>query len=364
MNKKLSMLLIVILTIIIYPGVAYAAKDNPSFTLSTVEGKAGDIVRVSLGINNNPGITALQLKLGYSSKALELVSVKDNRLLGDALSFGKQDTNPYIISWYSSKSNDVNSNGTLAELEFRILDNATKNTITISYDADNVFNSSFKNIHFDNINGEVRIAQNENTPEPEATVLPPYINDDTYYFQTPQPEAVENRIMQPAPTPETEPAGVPSIEDSSSVLSIPETGTEQAVSPDVAATIMPTSVPYKTVRPTLTLVPAPASTRTPDEAAEYSEYINEDSEYIIVSPKRIRLESLTYRKKALQLKGKLSVKNATVKIKIGSRKYRKAKVKGRNFCLNITGRMRKNTKVIIKVSKKGYKQLIKEYRVE
>ena len=58
-----------------------------------------------------------------------------------------------------------------------------------------------------------------------------------------------------------------------------------------------------------------------------------------------------------------SVSGATVKIKVGSKAYKKAIVKGKKFTLKVA-KLKKKTKVVIKVTKSGYKSLRKTYKVK
>ena len=62
--------------------------------------------------------------------------------------------------------------------------------------------------------------------------------------------------------------------------------------------------------------------------------------------------------------GKVSVSKAEVKIKVGSKAYKKAVVKGKKFTLRLGYKLRKNTKVTIKATKKGYKGIVKKYKVK
>lgn len=62
--------------------------------------------------------------------------------------------------------------------------------------------------------------------------------------------------------------------------------------------------------------------------------------------------------------GKVSVSNATVKIKIGKKAYKKATVKGKRFELKSKSKLLQRTKITIKVKKKNYKSLIKRFVVK
>lgn len=58
-----------------------------------------------------------------------------------------------------------------------------------------------------------------------------------------------------------------------------------------------------------------------------------------------------------------AVPKTTVRIKVGSKAYKKATVKGRKFTLKFNYRL-KNTKVIVKVTKKGYKDFVRSFKVK
>ena len=62
--------------------------------------------------------------------------------------------------------------------------------------------------------------------------------------------------------------------------------------------------------------------------------------------KSIKLTSVKCKKGAKQISGKVSVSKAAVKIKVGSKAYKKANVKGKKFTLKVP-RLKKNTKVTI-----------------
>ncbi len=79
--------------------------------------------------------------------------------------------------------------------------------------------------------------------------------------------------------------------------------------------------------------------------------------------KTMKLSAVKVKKGKKKITGKVSVKKATVKIKVGKKKYKKAKVKGKSFTLK-TAKLKKGTKVVIKVTKSGYKSLTKNYKVK
>lgn len=77
--------------------------------------------------------------------------------------------------------------------------------------------------------------------------------------------------------------------------------------------------------------------------------------------KKLRLSSVKCVKNTKKITGKVSVPKAAVKIKVGKKHYKKATVKGKKFTLKLKYRLKKKTKVTVKVDKKGYEKLIKTY---
>lgn len=163
MKKLFSSILLV--TLILFTTISViAATDttnttntSPMFSVRSTGGKCGESVYVNVNIENNPGITALQLNINYSAADLELVSIEDNKLFSDSITYSQLNKNPFIISWFSSSSENATNNGTIATLEFKILDNAKTSDISISYDAENVFDSSFNNVSFSTSSGQITV---------------------------------------------------------------------------------------------------------------------------------------------------------------------------------------------------------------
>lgn len=76
-----------------------------------------------------------------------------------------------------------------------------------------------------------------------------------------------------------------------------------------------------------------------------------------------KLSAVKAKKGKKKITGKVNVKKATVKIKVGKKGYKKAKLKGKKFTLK-TAKLKKGTKVKIKVTKKNYNTLTKTYKVK
>ncbi|MBQ9679945.1 MAG: bacterial Ig-like domain-containing protein [Ruminococcus sp.] len=158
MKKLLTILLVTLLVFSSLP-IANAASITPAFVVESINARCGETIEVGIDIQNNPGITALQLKVEYSDSDLELLSIDNAGLFTDSITHGSLEVNPLTISWYASDSKDKSSNGTLAILKFKVRENAQSSDISISFDPDNVFNSSFNNIDFDTVEGSVTVIE-------------------------------------------------------------------------------------------------------------------------------------------------------------------------------------------------------------
>ena len=136
------------------------SDKSPRFIIGSSTGKPDETVDIKVSIENNPAITALQVKIGYSSEDLELIEIKDDYLFGSPISGSKYLTdNPQIISWFSRDSEDHIENGTIATLRFKIKPNAKDSNITLSFKKSNIFNSNFEEFDFQTVNGTVYVTQ-------------------------------------------------------------------------------------------------------------------------------------------------------------------------------------------------------------
>ena len=79
--------------------------------------------------------------------------------------------------------------------------------------------------------------------------------------------------------------------------------------------------------------------------------------------KKIKVSAVKIKKNTTKITGMLSVKKATVKIKVGNKAWKKATVKGKKFTLKVA-KLKKKTKITVKVTKKGYKMFKKTYKVK
>lgn len=163
--KKMRMLLSLFLSVAlllcsILP--AMAAEPNtssPLFKMSSANILAGDDFDLDLTISNNPGITALQVSIEFDTSAIVLTGIEHKGLFSNPSTCSNTLSSPFKISWYSKSSANETENGVLATLHFHALETTQNATydVVVSYDEDNVFDSSFDNVYFSTENGEVVI---------------------------------------------------------------------------------------------------------------------------------------------------------------------------------------------------------------
>ncbi len=80
--------------------------------------------------------------------------------------------------------------------------------------------------------------------------------------------------------------------------------------------------------------------------------------------KTVKVSGITAKAGKKKVTGKLSVKGTKVTVKIGSKKAKNAKVNGKKFTFTALSKLKKGTKVTIKVTKSGYKAVTKTVKVK
>lgn len=132
---------------------------SASFVVSESYGHAGGTVNVTVSVANNPGIVTAALDVDYDSEKLELIAVTNGDILPDG-SLSSSYSDPYTLRWNAVNSN-VTANGVLATLTFKVKDDVVlgDTPITLTYDADNVYNADLDNVKFNVIDGVVTIGE-------------------------------------------------------------------------------------------------------------------------------------------------------------------------------------------------------------
>ncbi|MBQ7187619.1 MAG: hypothetical protein IJR91_08305 [Ruminococcus sp.] len=167
-----------------------ASADAPAFSVSDASGKAGDEVSVKVEISGNPGIIAFHLLADYDSGALTLVNAKSGIFPGT--SFGSKEKLPFSFLWSDAVSGDYTDNGTLAELTFKIKDDAPAGeyTVSLQYDPEDVFNFDMQNVSFETSAGKITVTGGQGGASSSASGNASSAADDSSSGQKPGKKAV------------------------------------------------------------------------------------------------------------------------------------------------------------------------------
>lgn len=136
-----------------------ALGKAPSITVAGAEVIAGQEFDVTISLADNSGIIAMSLNVNYNTSVLELIGATEGAFAG--LSYGPINTVPFVVSWEDALGGNNASNGVFVTLHFRVKANpgVDSTVISVSYDADNLFDAAFENIYFDVEAGTVSIRQ-------------------------------------------------------------------------------------------------------------------------------------------------------------------------------------------------------------
>ena len=149
-NKRVfSWILLTVLVLAMISPAAYAAGEEGSFIASDTIGMAGEIVEVTISIENNPGIISAALEISYDDNLVQLVNVEDAKLLNKPTFADSFEKNPYYVGWNDALATDNNDgNGVLVTLSFEIREDAISGTtpIAISFNPNNVFDWNLNNV--------------------------------------------------------------------------------------------------------------------------------------------------------------------------------------------------------------------------
>jgi len=135
MKKFLKITLAILLASVLLCGLARvnsgasAVSKKAVFSVDTATGHPGDTVTVKVNLSNNPGITAVGLKLSWDAEKLEYIKYADGiipRFLEVVESAAY-----FIITLMTSDVEPSFENGTLLELTFKIKENAAPGSVPV-----------------------------------------------------------------------------------------------------------------------------------------------------------------------------------------------------------------------------------------
>lgn len=166
-NKTIKSILALVLSFAMLLPMVYIVfaetAQAPQITVSQVEGKAGETVKVEIVLSNNPGIVSMTLRVDYDTDMLTMTKFTDAGILG-VQSHKPERTSPHTLVWVNDTATEnITANGTVLIYEFKINENAPANAvypIEVSYTPNNydIYDKDLNQIDFDIVNGFVKVA--------------------------------------------------------------------------------------------------------------------------------------------------------------------------------------------------------------
>ena len=168
-KKSVSLLIVLamLFTIPLSNPIIVFAISAPEINVSSTKGKVGDVVKVAISLESNPGITAMTLNVDYDKSVVHLIELEDNGVLGEAIhykwnSFGQDYPSPYSLMWANPMSKvNFTFNGEIIVLRFKLIAEVAYTPITVTYTANNILNCDMKPVYFTVNNGSISIDRSE-----------------------------------------------------------------------------------------------------------------------------------------------------------------------------------------------------------
>ncbi len=161
-NKGLFLVLLILLCNMSF--VSVYATDSFEVTLSSenIEGTCGDIVTVPVYIDSSAQIMSAVVQFKYDETALEYVPYEkayDKGTLSFSItSAALTQADSSVIGSYFAATKNINGNGTLIKLRFRIKEGAAPGTYPISYVKTDVMNIDEQYASVRSVNGSVTVS--------------------------------------------------------------------------------------------------------------------------------------------------------------------------------------------------------------
>jgi len=135
--------------------------DDPVIIVESISAHCGDKrIAVRVFIKNNPGVSSIAFTLDFDRSSLKLVDYEYNAQIGGQyVEYNATVTTPKLI--WLNWSEEVKGDWVFATLYFDVSERAIpgESYISLSYDADDIYNFEEKNVYFKIVNGAVTIKE-------------------------------------------------------------------------------------------------------------------------------------------------------------------------------------------------------------
>ena len=131
--------------------------EGASVLLPTLSARPGDTVTVPVTLTNNPGLITAKITLTFDDTRLQLVSAEDTGLLAGGV-FGDTMASPYALTWEKGdQTADNTGNGILANLTFKVLDDAAVGTTALTAQVSGTGNAAMESVALAVADGAVNV---------------------------------------------------------------------------------------------------------------------------------------------------------------------------------------------------------------
>lgn len=136
--------------------------SEPTVSVSGASAKENEVVTLKVSLKDNPGIASMKLVIDYDEKVLELKDAAVESAvtnISGSMSSANENDGKLIINWLSLTGNEFSVDGNFAEIRFRVKSGAASgdSPISVSYNADDVYNGKEVNVNFAVKDGVVKV---------------------------------------------------------------------------------------------------------------------------------------------------------------------------------------------------------------
>ena len=133
---------------------------EPTIVVSSATASVGATnVEITVALKNNPGVTSMLMQIEFDDNALDLVSMTYNSAIGGTGIPLQSNASP-IKAYWAEGFNNVTGDWVFVTLKFNVSSSATAGdyNVTVTYNADDIFNADETNVDFDVINGKITVS--------------------------------------------------------------------------------------------------------------------------------------------------------------------------------------------------------------
>ena len=166
-NKLLGVLVTLCLMLSMLGSAAFAASAAVQGSVTVSEGTVHSantptVYDVTVTVANNPGVSAMRLKLVFDRTNLQLVGVTDAGIFGSPIHTDSLTANPFYLYW-DNATEPVSANGVVATLSFQLIGTPDTYPISLTYEAGDILNAYEDEINFTMNAGSIAFCTHSHT---------------------------------------------------------------------------------------------------------------------------------------------------------------------------------------------------------